>query len=60
MRDVDVNGEGRILFSDILLITSRYKNVSTDSTYALTYDIDNDGELDVSDLSRIGLQYNAR
>jgi len=59
-RDVDINNDGAIDDDDKDLIEDRYNNISTDSTYSLIYDVDDDSELDVADLMRIGLQFNTR
>jgi hypothetical protein len=59
-RDVDINHDGVIDVNDLLLDSSNYNDVYGDAGYVTEYDISCDNKLNVVELSRIGLDFNAR
>jgi len=59
-RDVDISGDGRVDRIDVRLIKDNYNNRIGDAGFNSAYDINNDGELDVRDIMRIGLQWYTR
>jgi len=56
-RDADINDDGLIDVNDTLVIKQGYGNVSSDSTFNSTYDINCDDKLNVADLAREGFEY---
>jgi len=60
LRDVDVNGDGLVTNEDVTAIQDLYGNVSTDSTFNETYDINCDNKLNVIEIGREGFEFNTR
>jgi len=55
--DVDLTGDGTVDADDYALIVNNYNNVTGDSGFSASYDVNNDGKLNVIDLSRIGMDW---
>ena len=63
VRDVDIDDDGEVGGEDSLLLMNEYNarvSVSVSGTYSLQYDINNDGNLSVRDLVRVGFEYETR
>ncbi|MEK6858452.1 MAG: right-handed parallel beta-helix repeat-containing protein [Nanoarchaeota archaeon] len=59
-KDVDVNNNGLINLQDIILVTDRYNNISTDSGFNNATDIQCDNKINVIDISKLGFEYGTR
>ncbi|MGC9309526.1 MAG: hypothetical protein ACP5D2_02405 [Candidatus Nanoarchaeia archaeon] len=62
VRDVDLNGDGRVSLEDVNMIKTNYNTQQGDVnwTTAQAYDIDKSDKVNVPDLARVGYEYHTR
>lgn len=56
-RDADVDGDGVIAGADLILISSKYNNLSSDSGFSSYHDVNCDNKINVIEISRIGFEF---
>ena len=59
-RDADVNGNGYVDVGDRVQIHTNYGKISIDDDFVEACDINNDGIINIIDMSRIGFEYGTR
>jgi hypothetical protein len=58
MKSVDVNHDGAINISDVMLVASAFNSVSSDSRYVDIYDLNDDNAINISDIMMIAAKFN--
>lgn len=58
VKSIDVNHDGAINISDVMIVAGSFNTVHGDSRYVAAYDLNNDGAINISDIMIIAGKFN--